>query len=306
MAFDINNPFGTQNTFSFTPTTSQPTPIVSGGFLLPTINKAPAIQDPIYFASYPIAPNEEAQKAFNLVNNIQCKKMFYIQYAPPWRQENIYGLTLPVPTMTTYQYDSDTLEFNRCNFSQFTNAYRETPGTPISARLDDGVQAWMKVRLQAHEHADLVALYVQRLLLDGFIGFNHERGKPYDIDAFIYHNEEPAIIVDVKEKFLDSTRAFGMDISSFDTLLHFKKQTGLPVEYVVNQVDKSNREHIAWRNIELDVFAKFKDPLSVTGGAGLEPRGVSKPCYMCYHERFDELQTPEALIDAHIFPSMEI
>lgn len=275
--------------------------LLSGGVFLPTVQKAEALDGPVYFTVIGASENIESYLSlYQAVSQIGCRTLYLITYNDSlqfdsWALADIMncGIKLPVPEMNLYKYSSDE-GFVICELglSVLSNEYQKSrrsgPRTQIAFK-----DYPMKGVLDTYEGPALQALYTERLIFDGLLGYGVYRGIPADIDSVIVNGDGDMVLAEIKEKDRSKRNpvGFGMDVKRRDNLLKMQHLTGLPIWYVVREVNnQSDREFVGWHGISLDRFAnETKHAVIVEGGTGMRHARSSNPTVVCAIEHFQPL-----------------
>lgn len=273
--------------------------IYSGGFFVPTLKKANALDNPVYFTTSIDEPQSYGE-IYRRIAKLGCKAMYFIKWDSSvpfstWRKEDLLGvgIPLPVPPFLLYVYDVDQDSFILTTLAKFLNLF-----TRRNRPLEDKVSVEFKERfselLDRFDGGAIMDLYVQRLFFDGFIGLGKVRGIPSDIDMVIRSKDEGQLIAfEVKEKDLTKTepKGFGMDVKRIAFFETFMDRTGIDVYYMVRQIDnQSSRKIIAWRTIPMRKFIACVDEKDVEGGTGMGLEDSSNPTWICEDRYFKCLE----------------
>lgn len=270
----------------------------NGGFLLPTVEKANALDNPIYFTTSTEDP-QEYQEIYRRISKLDCKAMYYIQWdsSTPfgkWKKEDLLGvgILLPVPSFLVYVYDVGQDKFIPTIIDEFLDQYN-TQEKELKDNVDIEIKSHFSELLNRFDDHAILDLYVQRLFFDGFIGFKKVRGIPSDVDMIIRSKGGGQLIAfEVKEKDLSKTKpqGFGMDVPRIAFFETFMGKTGIDVYYFVKQIDnQSSRKIIAWRAIHMHDFIKHVGKKSIEGGTGMRSSSSYNPTYICPEKYFRDL-----------------
>lgn len=137
---------------------------------------------------------------------------------------------------------------------------------------------------------DLMQLYVNRLVFDGYLGFACYKGIPSDIDAIICKNEQFSLVeIKEKDKSKKPPQGFGMDIGRIESLHKLSLATTWPCYYLVKEINnQQQRELIAWHWIDLRQFiAATVSADIIEGGTGMRSLQSSNPTKVCPYQYFN-------------------
>jgi len=275
--------------------------LLSGGVFLPTVQKSEALDNPVYFTIIGTSEILESYvPLYHAVSQIGCKALYLITYDDSvlfenWSSGDIMncGVHLPMPKMSLYQYAGDD-GFEICDqelsvlYNEYQKSRRSGPRTQIAFK-----DYPMNSLLDDFEGRALQTLYVERLIFDGLLGYGVYRGIPADIDSVILNGDGEMILVKIKEKDRSkrSPIGFGMDVKRRDSLMAMQRLTGLPLWYLVREVNnQSDREFVGWHGISIDRFAhKTQHAAIVEGGTGMRHARSSNPTVVCGIEHFQPL-----------------
>jgi len=275
--------------------------LLSGGVFLPAVQKAEALDNPVYFTIIKSSELIESYvPLYHAVSQIGCKALYLITFDDSlpfenWPLTDIMncGVKLPVPEMSLFKYAGDE-GFVICErgLPELSSEYQKSRRS--GARTQIAFKDYpMNGVLDVFEGPNLRALYVERLIFDGLLGYGVYRGIPADIDSVIVNGDGNMVLAEIKEKDLSKRTpiGFGMDVRRRDSLLKMQRLTGLPLWYIVREVNnQSDREFVGWHGVSLDRFAReTKHAAVVEGGEGMRHAGSSNLTVVCGVEHFRPL-----------------
>lgn len=265
----------------------------TGGYFLPIVPGHPTLVEPVYFTVCSDDPVAYIP-IYKAVSKLNCKRLFYIRFNSSvdiayWKKENLFGVEVPVPEFSVYEFFVDTEQFTASDLSSLLSLYapKDRP-TPSGFSIDSVNHAQ---KLNVYPYADLLQLYVGRLIFDGYLGFRYFRGIASDIDGII-ENEGELYFLEVKEKDLSKSGiiGFGMDVDRMESLAEIMEKTGFGYFYLVRQVkDQIHREFLAWRQISMKAFILNAVYSKVNGGAGMRLEGRRYQTKICPDSLFKKL-----------------
>ncbi|WP_026471604.1 hypothetical protein [Alkanindiges illinoisensis] len=277
------------------------TQVFAGGYFLPPKPKNTSLTDTIYFT---ISDDHYSnyRNIYIQISKLDCRQLFYIQWDntkafQDWKSEDVMqiGLKLSVPNFQVFYFDKNNLDFIQADISDLLTYYplkKRTKKNNIPASLKD----FHISKLARFSQENLIALYVQRLFFDGFIGFGREHGIPSDIDLIIEkkQNGSPGkyLILEIKEKDLSKRppSGFGMDLDRIKALSAIQELSECPVFYVVRHIDnQTERNFLAWKLIGISDFIKYLGSNVIEGGTGMRSETSSNPTKICPAQYFKTL-----------------
>ncbi|MBJ9948532.1 hypothetical protein I5729_05330 [Acinetobacter bereziniae] len=273
--------------------------VFTGGYLLPRISGNRSIEQPIYFTVSSDNPQKYIH-IYSYLNRLSCESMYFINWNnecsfSEWHlsKEVLDGIELRVPNFNVFKFDPVNSNFISISLGEFLNLFPlkqyRTPSRAIPSLM---TMTWQE-KLSSYEYKHILDLYVQRLIFDGYIGYSREHGIPSDIDAIIYSeklNTYALLEVKEKDKSKRPPQGFGMDVERIADLSKLKSSTGLPIYYIVREVDnQKDRNFLSWKIIELDNFKKNLSQSTIQGGSGMGFENGQYPTQICPYEHFKDL-----------------
>ena len=274
--------------------------VFTGGYLLPRMTGSRSIQQPVYFTISSDEPHKYIH-IYSYLNNIPCESMYFIH----WNDESSFsdwdssdrildGIKLQIPNFNVFKFDPSNLNFISIPFNDFLNLFPlKQNRTPSRAIPSSVIEKWHR-KMSSYEYKHVLDLYVQRLIFDGYIGYSREHGIPSDIDAIIYSEKlKTYALLEIKEKDKSKRppQGFGMDVERITDLSKLKSSIGLPIYYIVRQIDnQKDRNFLSWKIIELDNFKKNLAKSTIQGGSGMGFENGQYPTQICPYEYFKDLK----------------
>ncbi|HHV85955.1 MAG TPA: hypothetical protein GXX42_09140, partial [Petrimonas sp.] len=269
---------------------------LTGGYLLPVNEGQETLNCPVYFTVSPESCFSDAYiNVYRSLGQIPCKSMYFIRWndsAPfgDWRKEDIMktGTGLPVPELNVYLFDNEKSDFTGVPFDTFLKEFRFKRRPDILR--GEAVKASYIQKMRHYNETDLLKLYVQRLIFDGFLGFGVKKGLPGDIDFIINSGVTHEMqFLEIKEKDLSkgTPRGFGMDVRRIDDLRRITQKTGIEYFYIVRRVDnQAKRNFVEWLIIDMNDFVRNTGDRIIPGGSGMRKEGTYNPTRICPYEVF--------------------
>ena len=147
--------------------------------------------------------------------------------------------------------------------------------------------------LKEFDREQLLHMYLNRLFLDGFIGFLKEKGKPSDIDFILKRPDNKFVLVEVKEKDLPKGGkiGFGLDVSRLNDFIRIQTNSEFKCVLVVRQVNnQTQRNFVSWKYITISDFnADVKNQNTIAGGNGMRAENTDNPTLICSLGLFKDL-----------------
>ena len=115
------------------------------------------------------------------------------------------SVSLPVPDIEAYEFSISGNKFNNpmSNIDDFLNFFESYKVRSRNIHeIKDETFKWLQVNLSQFSESQLLKIYMNRLFLDGFIGFGKKKGKPSDIDMIVKNSEGKFSLIEIKEKDL--------------------------------------------------------------------------------------------------------
>ena len=271
--------------------------LLSGGYILPVSGKAKTLEDPIYFTISNDSPNKYLE-LYSLLKKEVFTRLFFIQFKDydieNWKEVDVMNnsVLFPVPEFSVYEFLNDEFQFISNNITDFSNLYKDKNQTEIEFKLSDSDKTYSEELLKRFKKEDLINIYVDRLVFDGFLGFRKVKGIASDIDA-ISVKDEKFVFCEIKEKDLSKKPpvGFGMDVRRIENIEKLSNSFGVNYLYLVRQVNNQNdRVFEDWLYISIEDFVKYtRQNNTIEGGAGMSNLG-SNPTLVCELKRFKKIK----------------
>ena len=275
----------------------------NGGYLLPKHRKDNSVDDPVYIVVNKHRPSNTDKKIFSSLQNIPCGNMYFIQYNSciefdKWKKHDVMsnGTCLPVPEMSVFLFDKVTREFKDTELEKIISNFRLTNKKDLYRCIPDKMANDFIDQLFMYDELDLLDLYVDRLIFDGFIGYKRDRGIPSDIDLIVQSKSDPEkfLLLEIKEKDKSKTPpcGFGMDEHRIKDINEISVNTGLSYYYVVRHVNnQTERRFLEWLIIDMKKFIEgIKNSPTIAGGTGMRGLNSYNPTKVCSYEKFTKLR----------------
>jgi hypothetical protein len=265
--------------------------LFDGGYFLPTQEYKPCYDESsIYFTVSKQNP-EEYTFLYEKLSSLSLKKYFFIQYNnekqfDEWEQKDLLknGSPLYVPSLKVFEFRTENSTFQEVTLQEFLDNYHTIEDyRPVNNVPKEKKEEWLE-KLKDCDEDQLLQLYMQRLIFDGFLGVKVKKGIPSDIDFISLTAQGILLMIEVKEKDISKgmVKGFGMDIHRIEALRILNEKTGVPIYYVVRRVaDQTNREFMEWRVIDIQDFVKNMNRKPITGGTGMRAADTYNPTYLC-------------------------
>ncbi|WP_440599786.1 hypothetical protein ACSF3O_15865 (plasmid) [Acinetobacter soli] len=275
-------------------------PLFTGGYFLPTVKNDDSLRFPIYFTICNSLPDEYIE-IYKKIALVPCKSMYFIQWdnsipVNEWPQIDIMNVQypIPIPSLVCYEFSVKDNSFKQVQFITFTNNFiSKTPSRNANAITSQAFNAAINMILP-FEYNDILSLYVQRLIFDGYIGYAKVKGTPSDIDSIIFSESLKSYsLIEIKDKDLSKRypQGFGMDLRRIDTLLRLSEITGWPTYYLVRHINNQHeRKFLGWKIISIEKFnSKLASPV-IQGGSGMGIPNGQYPTRICPFKEFKPLE----------------
>lgn len=270
---------------------------LQGGIIIPNHNNSLKIY-------CTCIPTKESLKGYELLyknlNSLNFSKKFLIQYNfEELKQKRVMKfknerVILSLPLFKIYEYKNDTFSFTGNEIEIISNlfeshAIRGKNKYPI----EEKTKRWLLKELNCFTEEQLLQIYVDRLLLDGFIGFSKKKGKISDIDLITYNTKSNEYeFIEIKEKDLPkkAKKGFGLDIPRLNDFLKIEQQTTIPYRLIVRHINsQTERVLIDYKTVTIKNFHKdCINDNTVEGGTGMRASNSKNPTLICALEKFEK------------------
>ena len=275
---------------------------LEGGMIISKDSNESSLDNALYLSVIP--KEEEADDyivIFTYLSKLNFKKMYLVRYGDNWSSKPVMvyqtgTISLDVPEMEIYEFDSVSNQFSKTSndIIEITDFFttiekRSKNSYPIA----ESTKKWLFDSLEQFSRSQLIKIYMNRLFLDGYLGFGKEKGKPSDIDMIIKTPAGAYRLIEVKEKDLpkQAKKGFGLDVPRLDDLLRISRETKLEYHLVVRHVNnQTERKLIEWKKIKIDDFAAdVKGDKKVIGGTGMRSANSINQTLICSYDQFTTL-----------------
>lgn len=275
-----------------------------GGIIISNNSQATSSLDSAIYLS--IISEENYNQNYNIIFNslsaLNFDKMYLVTYSYnkwDYLPVMIYKdetINLFVPELKIYEYEigSNSFILKGSNHELITDFFdSHVIRTRNSHPISDSTKTWLFDNLSQFTQIQLLKIYMNRLFLDGYIGFGKIKGKPSDIDFIIKKPSGLYRLLEIKEKDLpkQSKRGFGLDVPRLEDLERISSETKLKYFLVVRHIDnQQNRNLLGWKYILIDDFAKdVKNNKTVIGGIGMRSANSQNETLICSFDLFKDL-----------------
>lgn len=275
------------------------TPLFTGGYFLPLAVKSSPLDYPVYFTvTKDSCFSDGYTSIYKSLSQIPCRALYFIRWNSlvpfeEWRKQDILdiGIELPVPQINLYLFDIDKLSFEGVSFKSFLGEFT-CKKRPSRVRGERHKSLFIE-RMKNYDQNDLLDLYVQRLIFDGYLGLGIHRGLPSDIDFIIHSGITNEIqFLEVKEKDLSKNdpQGFGMDTRRITEISNISQKTGVKYFYIVRIINnQAERKFIEWLFADMVDFAENLGDI-IPGGSGMRKEGTYNPTRICPYVVFKKLK----------------
>lgn len=239
---------------------------------------------------------------FKHLNPLEFKKMYLVIYSDsdwkllPVMKFESEEIKLWVPKFEIFQFNftSGAFEETSNEDTEITNFFESEERRGRNQHtIPASVKEFLKENLTQFTRNQILQIYMNRLFLDGYIGFGKKKGKPSDIDMIILNDKEEFRLVEIKEKDLPkfAKKGFGLDIPRLKDLLHISKTINLEYFLIIRHINNQNdRELLGWKYITVKGFADdVKNDQAVMGGTGMRMSNSDNPTLICSISKFRDL-----------------
>lgn len=270
------------------------TKLLDGGIIISKNSNISSLINSIYVT---ITDNKYDLENFSKLYSGLCKlkfeKMFLVFYEEAWKKENVMifeneVIDLPVPQLQIFEFEIKKEKFEKTNHSLksisdlFPNLEkRERNKYPIGEKT----KRWLDDNLIKFQKEKLTKIYMNRLLLDGYIGFSKSKGKMSDIDLISKKADDKFRLIEIKEKDLPkrNKKGFGLDIPRLEDMKKIESTSRIKYHLIVKHINnQSDRKLINWKQISIANFDKnVKNQKEVLGGTGMRSSNSINPTKIC-------------------------
>ncbi|MFC0776587.1 hypothetical protein [Flavobacterium sp. HJSW_4] len=275
---------------------------MEGGIIISKDSNESSLDNSLYLS---IIPEEDFDgsyvEVFSFLSKLNFQKMYLISYTDNWKELPVMkyaneNISLNVPDIIIHEFDTDTNTFKTTsnNIEEITDFFttienRKKNSYPIL----ESTKQWLIDNLEPFSTSQLIKIYLNRLFLDGYLGFGKEKGKPSDIDMIVKTSENVYRLIEVKEKDLPkfAKKGFGLDVPRLNDLVRISYETQLEYYLIVRQINnQTERELVAWKFIKIDsFFDNVKEDQTVIGGTGMRSINSKNETLICDYNLFNNL-----------------
>lgn len=276
--------------------------LLDGGMIFSIDSSKSSINNSVYITvTNQINNLNDYINLYSNLHNLDFKHLFLVVYENKhWEQKPVMiypneTIKLPVPKLKIMTYDIENKKFlNTSNsISQFTNLFEDLPerkksSYPIS---DTSIEYLLKM-LNPFDINDLIKIYLNRLFLDGYIGFSKKKGKISDIDLILKRPHGEYRLIEIKEKDLaKKIIGFGLDTPRLEDMNTIQTKSKLDYYLTVRHINnQKDRELIGWKMISINDFSKnVKGQKTTEGGTGMRSTSSKNPTVICQLKHFKEI-----------------
>lgn len=277
--------------------------LFQGGLILSKDNQESSLNNALYVTVVPEEYNLNSYlELYDRLSGLDFEKMYLVVYSRDnWTEKlvmefNENSIYLPVPDFKIYTFNIENRHFRfeggKINIiTDFFDSVdvRKSNKYPITRESED----WLRLELNKFSESSLQNIYVNRLILDGYIGFGKKRGKISDVDLILRKIDSSYRLVEIKEKDLPkkAKKGFGLDVPRINDLRRIELKSGIPYQLIIRQVNnQKDRNLIAWKYISItDFIDDCKDDITVNGGTGMRSSYSSNPTLICSYHKFKNL-----------------
>jgi len=274
-----------------------------GGFILPAQDSKATLHAPVYFTVSDDDPRNY-NSLYKELSKFRFAKMLFVKYGNKdirtWKTQDLLniGNPLPIPEFEVFEYTNKGMVSTRSGISCLTGLFADK-ANPYKSPFDieDRIKKECFDMLSTYHTKELVKIYTERLVFDGYLGYSKYRGIPSDIDLITLKNEK-YYLLEVKEKDLSKGRnpGFGMDVRRMNDLETLQISTGLRFVYIVKHVNnQTERKKVGWYQISLASFIKHTvGNKHINGGAGMASVSDQHSTLVCKLHHFKTIKPPDS------------
>ena len=276
--------------------------LLDGGIIFSIDNSESSLNNSIYLTvTNQLSNLEDYKKIYAKLSNIGFVEMFIVFYdAENWTLEPVMNypndtIQLPIPDLTIKTYDIKNNQFNDTNdkISLFSNLFQDVPIRKKNTYpIESSSKTYLLKELTQFDFEDLIKMYLNRLFLDGFIGFGKQKGKISDIDLILKRPDGDYRLIEIKEKDLaKKIVGFGLDVPRLDDMLRITEFSSLNYYLVVRHINnQTKRELVGWKTISINDFSdNVKGQKSTEGGTGMRSISSKNPTVICKLNNFSKI-----------------
>ncbi|MFV8324924.1 hypothetical protein [Flavobacterium sp. ZS1P14] len=276
---------------------------LEGGMIISKDSETTSLDNSLYLTVIPEEDfNDDYKKIYNRFSKIGFQKMYLATYSDSdWNKVPIMHfhsetVKLNIPKIEIFEFNIESENFEETSNSVTevtvffdTEQIRKRNSHPIN----ESTKVWFTKNMIQFSKNQLLKIYMNRLFLDGYIGFGKKKGKPSDIDMILKTPEGEYRLIEVKEKDLpkQAQKGFGLDIPRLEDLQRISNATKLKYSLVVREINnQEDRNLLGWKYLSIDKFASAVDwNAKVKGGTGMRSSNSYNPTLICPYDLFGDL-----------------
>lgn len=276
---------------------------LEGGIIISKNSTDTSLDNSIYIT---IIPKENLDEDYK---NIYCslaklgfEKMFLVAYTNAnWTKTPVMffeneTIQLWVPEMEIYEFKTESGNFKTTSNTTtvITSLFNsvEKRGKNIFPIEQSTTDMFTENMIQFSE-IQLLKIYMNRLFLDGLIGFGKEKGKLSDIDLILKRPSGEFKLIEIKEKDLPkkNTKGFGLDVPRLKDMIRIATETKLEYHLVIREINnQTDRKLVGWKHIKIRDFANNVNwEEEIKGGTGMRSPNTYNPTLICPYRLFNDL-----------------
>jgi len=275
---------------------------LDGGIIVSKDSNQSSLDNSIYFT---ITNNQESIddyiKIYERLSKIGFIKMFIVFYEDNnWVQKPVMKfpdetINLLIPDTVIKEFDIIKNQFidtdNKIETITDFFINREPRGRNKESIGNEHLELLHK-NLNIFERSQLLKIYMDRLFLDGYIGFSKERGKPSDIDMILERPDGKFVLIEVKEKDLPrgGKIGFGLDVPRLKDFIRIQESSITKYILIVRHVNnQTERELVGWKYIPITTFRNdVVNQRTVIGGTGMRGGNSINETLICSLDLFKD------------------
>ena len=276
--------------------------VLDGGWMLSNLRNKRCLDNSFYF-TISNDPPEKYVSLYSLLRKLNFIKLFFIRYTDYASNSALsdplgIGNQILTPIFSCFEFQNDSfVEVSRGshNLQPLTELYTTKTGTKYrsSFKLNKPPIEFAQQILECYSERHLFDILAKRIVFDGLLGFNKERGIPSDIDLVI-PNGTNFTFLEIKEKDKSKTppQGFGMDVDRIFDILKIKQALNCEYLYVVKEVNnQTDRKFMNWWKISMQTFYDaVKNNKTLEGGAGMATaKATNHPTLVAPQSLFEKI-----------------
>jgi len=276
--------------------------LLDGGMIFSLDSSKSSLNNSIYItitnASFDL---DEYRNLYKHLSKLGFEKMFFVSYDQSnWEIVPVMKfpkeiISLPIPDLEFLEYDmvQNSFEATTDQISIFTDLFDDMAVRKKSRHaIKEESKTYLETALMKNDWDDLIKIYMNRLFLDGFIGFGKDKGKISDIDLILKRPDGEYVLIEIKEKDLaKKIVGFGLDLPRIDDMNRILKDSNLAYYLVVRHINNQrDRKLVGWKMISIADFSKgIEGQKPTAGGTGMRSSTSYNPTLICEESLFQEI-----------------